>query len=112
MDLQITEQDDSTLIVALRGRFDAFNATSVKASWQNNEGLRFIIMDLSETTFLESVALAILVQGLKTSRLRGGNFIIANPSEAARTIFELTAMDRAFTITLSVEDALDLVVTL
>ena len=112
MDLQITQHDNSTVIVTLRGRFDAFNAGTVKASWQNNEAIRSVIMDLSETTFLDSVALATLVQGLKTTRSRRGNFIIANPGEAARTIFELTAMDRAFTITPSVNDALNLILTL
>src|SRR5689334_25397124 len=108
MELQITQQDSSTLIMTLRGRFDAFNAPSVKSSWHNNENVRFVIVDLSETTFLDSVALAVLVQGLKTTRARGGNFIIANPGEAARTIFELTAMDRAFTIAPSVDDARNL----
>src|SRR5258708_36838455 len=76
MDLQITQHDNSTVIVTLRGRFDAFNAGTVKASWQNNEAIRSVILDLSETTFLDSVALATLVQGLKTTRSRRGDFFI------------------------------------
>src|SRR5258708_30944785 len=94
MDLQITQHDNSTVIVTLRGRFDAFNAGTVKASWQNNEAIRSDILDLSETTFLDSVALATLVQGLKTTRSRRGNFFISDPPAATRTKFELTAIER------------------
>lgn len=112
MDLQVTQHDESTLIMALCGRFDAFNAESVKTRWLDNSTIRYVIMDLSETTFIDSVALAALVQGLKTTRSRDGNFIIVNPGEAARTIFELTAMDKAFNIAPSVDDALDLMMIL
>jgi len=112
MEIQITQQENATLIVTLQGRFDAFSANSVKASWQDNENVRSVILDLSQTTFLDSMALAALVQGLKEIRSRGGNFILANPSAMARTMFELTAMDRAFTIVPSVDDALGLMTVL
>ena len=48
--------------------------------------------------FLDSAALAALVQALKRTRERGGSFVLVRPRDpAAMRVFELTKLDRVFT---------------
>ncbi|MBN1201622.1 MAG: STAS domain-containing protein [Anaerolineae bacterium] len=108
MELKKEQPDDVTLVLHIGGRFDAHTMEEVKACWRSDDAIRHIVVDLSQTTFIDSIALATLISGLKTARKRGGNLVIANPAEAVKVIFELTAMDRALTVTSSVEEALAL----
>lgn len=53
-----------------------------------------IVIDLSETEFIDSSGLGALVSCLKKARQAGGDLRIAGPSEQARTVFRLTNLDR------------------
>src|SRR5262249_786579 len=76
------------------------------------DSVKFVVADLSETTFIDSMALAVLVSGLKVVRQRGGDFILASPAEAVSVILELTSIDRAFNVVGSVDEGLKLAAAL
>ena len=109
MDLRTSFPNVNTLVLAIQGRVDASTIDQVKATWITAGQAQSIVVDLSQTSFIDSMGLAALVSGLKTARQRGGRFVIAAPSEPVRVILELTAMDRAFEITQTIEAALTLV---
>jgi anti-sigma B factor antagonist len=98
--------NDQTLLLNLDGRLDVNTIADLKHTWQNEENAHNIIINLSETSFIDSMGLAALVSGLKTARQRGGHLYLVQPSKAVRTILELTAMDRAFVILDTTDDAL------
>jgi anti-sigma B factor antagonist len=68
-------------------------------------GARTIILDLSDVTFVDSSALAVIVRGMKRCRERSGDLILCGLRQPVRIIFELTRMDRAFRIYDSAEAA-------
>ena len=109
MELKTSFPSVNTLVLTLQGRVDASTIDQVKSTWNTAEQVQSIVIDLSQTTFIDSMGLAALVSGLKTARQRGGRFVIAAPSEPVRVILELTAMDRAFEIAQTIEAALSLV---
>jgi anti-sigma B factor antagonist len=108
MELRTERPVDGTLVLHIDGRFDAYTVGDVKATWLTDDSIKFVIADLSATTFIDSMALAAMVSGLKVVRQRGGDFILANPAEAVRVILELTSIDRAFRVVGSVDDGLSL----
>jgi anti-sigma B factor antagonist len=108
MQISVEQPRKRTRLVRLRGRFDASGIDRVKQVWLQDEQGVYFIVDMSETTFMDSLALAALVSGLKTARQRGGDLVIAHPSQAVQVIFELTRMDAAFRIVEDVREVIAL----
>ncbi|MFQ3567323.1 MAG: STAS domain-containing protein [Aggregatilineales bacterium] len=96
------------LIIQADERLDASTNQQMKEHWQRAASFPFLIVDLENTTFIDSVGLATLVSGLKLARQRGGELILVNPSENVRIIFDLTHMDRVFQIAPTIQAALAL----
>lgn len=87
-------------VLALTGRFDAYTAKEAKSWLENatkNDPAR-IVVNLEDVTFVDSTALATLVQGMKHSRQKNGDLRLCNLQQKVRIIFELTRLDRAFEI--------------
>ena len=108
MEINADRPNAHTLVLRLSGRFDANTISDVKSRWVMDESIRYVVIDLSGTTFIDSMALATLSSGMKTTRQRKGELLLVNLSEVARVIFELTAMDKAFRILPTIDEALTL----
>jgi len=70
-------------------------------------GTTRIVVDMAETTFLDSSGLGALIGGLKAARQAGGDLRIARPTEAVRTVFTLTNLDKVLRPRDDVESAFD-----
>ena len=57
-----------------------------------------IVIDLSQTEFIDSSGLGALVSCLKRARQAGGDLRIAGLTQQVRTVFELTNLDRILKI--------------
>lgn len=86
-------------VLELTGRFDAHTVSQVKI-WLAAQVAEHpqIVLDLKGVTFVDSAALATLVQGMKQCRERNGDLVLTNLAQPVRIIFELTRLDRAFGI--------------
>jgi len=111
MDLQLERPNEKTLVMHINGRFDAHTIGPVKAAWLADEKTKAIVVDLANTTFIDSTALSVLISGLKTARQRSGEFVLANPAEVVSVILELTSLDKVFKTAASVEEAIQLAST-
>ena len=92
--------NDTIAVIELTGRFDAYEEPAVR-DWLDQAGAAAqprIVVNLSEVTFIDSSALATLVQGMKHCREQNGNLHLCNLQQPVRIIFELTRLDRAFDI--------------
>lgn len=88
----------SVSVLRLSGRFDAYEEPKVSA-WLNrntDHAPAQIVIDLSGVNFIDSSALATLVQGMKHCRERDGDLHLCTLQQPVRIIFELTRLDKAF----------------
>ena len=98
---------DNIKILKLDGRFDNYTSSSIQ-SWleeETNNKNPQIVVNLGGVEFVDSTALAILVQGMKRCRQHGGDVRLCQLQQQVRMIFELTRLDNAFEIFATEEEA-------
>ena len=59
-----------------------------------DDGSSHVVVDLAETSFIDSSGLGALIGVLKRARSEGGDLRIAAPSEQVRMVLGLTNLDR------------------
>jgi anti-sigma B factor antagonist len=87
-------------VVAVRGEIDLFTAPELKQKLTDaiEGGKTRIVVDLSDTTFLDSTALGVLIGAVKRLRSRDGALVIVNVDQNIAKTFEITGLDQIFTI--------------
>lgn len=92
--------DDDRHVVAVRGEIDLFTAPELKQRLTDaiEGGKTQIVVDLTETTFLDSTALGVLIGAVKRLRTREGSLVIVNVDQNIAKTFEITGLDQIFTI--------------
>jgi anti-sigma B factor antagonist len=66
-----------------------------------------VIVDFSDTTFIDSTTLGVLVGGVKRLRTNEGQLSLVCSDRNITKIFEITGLDRVFTIYGSRDEAVD-----
>jgi anti-sigma B factor antagonist len=99
--------DDERHVVAVRGEIDLFTAPDLKSVLVAaiDSGKTRIVVDLSDTTFLDSTALGVLIGAIKRLRTRDGALTIVNTDANIAKTFEITGLDQIFTITATRDEA-------
>ena len=69
-------------------------------------GADLIVVDLSGVTFIDSMALGVLLGAVNRLRRGGGDLRLVVPSPDLRRIFEISHLDQIFTLEWTREDAL------
>ena len=64
-----------------------------------------IVIDLSETTIMDSTALGVLISAAKRLRALDGELVIVNGDEMMARTFEITGLDQLFAICATREEA-------
>ena len=109
----ITEQpiDAERHVLAVRGEIDLFTAPELKQVLAESieAGRIRIIVDLTDTTFLDSTALGVLIGAVKRLRSRDGALAIVNVDDNIAKTFEITGLDQIFTILSTRDEAIDAV---
>jgi anti-sigma B factor antagonist len=102
------EIDDKTHVISLGGEIDLYTAPEFKERMVEliEAGKKNIVVDLSEATFIDSTTLGVLVGGVKRLRPSGGGLALVCTDQNISKIFEITGLDRVFSIQGSREDAL------
>ena len=103
--------DSERHVLAVRGEIDLFTAPELKQVLAESieAGRVRIIVDLTETTFLDSTALGVLIGAVKRLRSRDGALAIVNVDENIAKTFEITGLDQMFTILPTRDAAVDVV---
>lgn len=103
-----SEQVGSNMILRLSGRFDSYETGRV-GEWldqASGQPPARVILNLSEVNFVDSSALALMVKGMKRCRQQQGDLYLCNLQQPVRVIFELTRLDKAFSMYGTEEEAL------
>jgi len=94
--------------VAPQGRLDTLRALEFRQQVQKilDSGVKHLVLDLSQTPFLDSAGMAVLVSALKQCREQGGDARMVWPqAEPVKRILSLTKFDRIFEMKNSVQEA-------
>ncbi len=99
--MELTIRNEGTVTIgAITGRFDASEAAQL-STWLDSvsgQSPARVIINMAGVTFLDSTALSTLVKGMKRCRQQNGDLLICNLQQQVKVIFELTRLDKAFSI--------------
>ena len=107
-DVQTERVDDSTYVIALTGEVDLYTAPEFKQQLLDviAKGAKDVVVDFPNTTFIDSTALGVLVGGVKRLRTQDGRLSLVCSDRNITKIFEITGLDRVFTIHPTRDEAL------
>lgn len=94
-----TEKTDAgTAVIALTGEVDLYTAPELKQELVRviDAGARGVVVDMTNTTFIDSTTLGVLISGVKRLRPNGGSVELVVTDRNIRKIFEITGLDRVF----------------
>jgi anti-sigma B factor antagonist len=99
-EVQTERVDDSTYVIALTGEVDLYTAPEFKQQLLDviANGAKDVVVDFTNTTFIDSTTLGVLVGGVKRLRANEGQLSLVCSDRNITKIFEITGLDRVFTI--------------
>ena len=108
MGFQVNRQDGVT-VVDVEGQLIVGNRQELKQKVleELETGERKFVIDFSDTGYIDSSGLGVLVSLSKKIREQGGELRLASLDEDLRTLFELTKLDTLFKIADSRDEALE-----
>lgn len=103
-----TESVEGGVVVTPQGRLTVVSVPSLREAFAEAlaDGGKILVVNLAETTFVDSSGLGALVSGLKSARQAGGDLRLVAPSEQVSMVLRLTNLDRVLQPRASVEEAL------
>lgn len=96
------------LVLALHGDADLHIAPELRdrLTFAIDGEIRTVVIDLTETTFVDSMVLGVLLGAMKRLRSRRGLLRLVVPRAEIRRIFEITLLDRIFPLDATRDEAL------
>jgi anti-sigma B factor antagonist len=107
-DIKTERVSDDTYVIALAGEVDLYTAPEFKQQLLDviGQGGKDVVVDFTDTTFIDSTTLGVLVGGVKRLRSNDGQLSLVCSDRNITKIFEITGLDRVFTIYASRDEAL------
>jgi anti-sigma B factor antagonist len=86
--------------VAIHGEVDVSTAAQL---WEHlaeaiPQATHRLVLDLSDTAFIDSIGLGVFVRAFKRLRYQGAEFVLRSPCPTARRTLDITGLDRVMTI--------------
>jgi len=99
-DITTEQLGDDAYVIALSGEVDLYTAPEFKQQLLDviGKGAKDVVVDFSNTTFIDSTTLGVLVGGVKRLRANDGQLSLVCSDRNITKIFEITGLDRVFTI--------------
>ena len=93
-----TETEGDRAVIAIKGELDAYTAPGVEEQIANLVGRRInnIVLDLSETGFLDSSGLRAILTAHRRLASEQGSLTLRNPSEPVTRLLEITGLTDHF----------------
>jgi anti-sigma B factor antagonist len=109
-DIKTEQLGDDSYVISLAGEVDLYTAPDFKQQLLEviAQGGKNVIVDFTDTTFIDSTTLGVLVGGVKRLRSNDGQLALVCNDRNITKIFEITGLDRVFTIYPTRSEALEL----
>ena len=100
---------ESAVVIVLTGDVDLYTAPRFEDELGRaiEGGSRHVIVDLTETTFIDSTTLGVIVSGLRRLRPHGAELMLVLSDPDLRKIFQITGLDRVVPVCETRAAALD-----
>jgi anti-sigma B factor antagonist len=107
--LAVVRADGDLPVVSVEGDVDLYSAPELREQLAelSEEGAPRIVLDLSRATFLDSMALGVLLGAKKRLAATGGELELVVATPDVRRILEITMLNRIFVLHESREEAMD-----
>jgi anti-sigma B factor antagonist len=108
-DIKTERASGDTYVIALTGEIDLYTAPEFKQQLLDviGQGAKHVVVDLTDTTFIDSTTLGVLVGGVKRLRPNDGQLSIVCSDRNITKIFEITGLNRVFPIHATRPEALE-----
>ena len=112
-DIKTDQLADDSYVISLAGEVDLYTAPEFKQQLLEviSQGAKNVIVDFTDTTFIDSTTLGVLVGGVKRLRPNEGQLSIVWNDRNITKIFEITGLDRVFQIHNTRAEAVDALAT-
>jgi anti-sigma B factor antagonist len=96
----VVSMDTTVQVLVPAGVLDSTQAEEVRTQVDGAlaTGAKTLLMDLKDITFIDSSGLGTLVSVLKKVRSQNSEMVVCSINPQVKMLFELTSMDRVFTI--------------
>jgi anti-anti-sigma factor len=107
MSIEVKSVDDAKIIVLMK-RFDAYTASPVEVELTRlvAEGTKKIVCDFSQTDYLASAGLRVLITASRSLQKTGGKMVLCSLKPYVLEVFEISGLNRIFKIFASADVAL------
>ena len=102
-------KDGDTVVVAARGEIDLNNSPELRSelfSILNKHAPKRVILNLGEVPYMDSSAIAVLVETLQKLRKSGGKVFLTNLQPRVQGLIEIARLGTIFVITKDEAEAL------
>lgn len=108
-DVEVSDLSDRLSLVEVHGQADLHTASDLRNALSGaiDRGAVQVVVDLSEATFIDSMTLGVLLGAVKRLRPAGGAVSVVCRDPHIRRIFEITLLDRIFTLYPDRQSAVD-----
>lgn len=99
---------DGWTVVTIYGELDVASAPALRERLIElvSEGSTHLVLDLEGLDFLDSTGLGSIISALKRARTNDGDLRLVCTQSRIRRLFEITALDKAFPLHASLEEAI------
>ena len=106
--IEETSPAASVRILSLHGDADLHSAPELREALRGatGEGVTTLVVDLSGTTVIDSTSLGVLLGAMRRLRERDGQIRLVVPLPEVRRVFEITMLDRIFSLHETLDEAL------
>jgi anti-anti-sigma factor len=105
--MEIQTEGDTNIVVMVP-RFDAFTANDVETALKDliAKGARKIVCDFSQTEYVASAGLRVLLSSAKSLQKSGGQILMASMKPYVYEVFQVSGFTQIFQVFASQQEAL------
>ncbi len=104
-----TRREGAATIVAVRGEIDLHNSPLLRSALLEclrDHKPRDLVLNLGQVRYMDSSAIAVLVEALQKLRREGGRIHLTDLQPRVRGLLEIARLDRLFNVVATEKDAL------
>lgn len=104
-----SRREAGATVLTLRGEVTVFSSPGLRDTLRDVLGSQpgRVVLDLTETGYVDSSGVATFVEALKMVRQHQGELVLAGISDRVRGVFEIARLADVFRMVPSVEEALE-----